>query len=67
MSKSVPKAVLDNRANQLNAQHPVYYSGRGLDAEQAMRQARLQTSAVPVQPVSSLPVRAKRSAKSSFE
>lgn len=67
MSKSVPKAVLDNRANQLNPQHPVYYRSRGLDAEQAMWRSRVLTSAVPVQPVSSLPVSAKRSAKSSFE
>ena len=31
MSKSVLGAALDNRSNQLNPQHPLYYLSRGLD------------------------------------
>lgn len=67
MSKSVLKAALDNRSNQLNPQYPLYYLSRGLDETQAMRPSRALISPVPVQPVNSLPVKAKRSAKPSSE
>lgn len=39
----------------------------GLDEAQAMRQSRALISPVPVQPVKSLPVKAKRSGKPSSE
>jgi hypothetical protein len=67
MSKSLLKAALDNRSNQQNPQHPVYYLSRGLDTEQAMRESRALISPVPAQPVNSLPVNAKRSAKPTSE
>ena len=67
MNKSALKAALDNRSNQLNPQHPLYYRSRGLDEAQAMRQSRALISPVPAQPVNSLPVKAIRSAKPSSE
>ena len=67
MSKSVLKAELDNRSNQLNPLHPLYYLSRVLDEAQATRQSRALISPTPAQPVNSLPVKAKRSAKPSSE
>lgn len=39
---NTPKHVLDNRANQLNPTHPVYYIERGLTSEEAQELALIQ-------------------------
>ena len=67
MSKSVLKAELDNRSSQLNPRDPLYYLSRGLDEAQATRQSRALISLAPAQPLNSLPVKAKRSAKPSSD
>ncbi len=36
MTKSCPKHARDNRANQLNPTHPVYYRSRGVAADGAL-------------------------------
>lgn len=33
--RSLPRHVLDNRANQLNPEHPAYYQSRGISPDQA--------------------------------
>lgn len=38
--KSKIKAALDNRANQLNPQHPAYHRARGLSGGQAVKAAQ---------------------------
>lgn len=38
--KSKMKAALDNRANQLNPQHPAYHRARGLSGGQAVKAAQ---------------------------
>ena len=43
----LPKHALDNRANQLNPQHPVYYKCRGSDSVRAMQNAEQQQSVRP--------------------
>jgi predicted DNA-binding protein (MmcQ/YjbR family) len=39
MSKSAPKQARDNRANQLNPEHPAYYLSRGHSIEVALEYA----------------------------
>jgi len=72
MSTPVPKHELDNRSNQLNPCHPLFYLCRGIPESKAKARAqrlsselRPPVSVPPVQPSCVSPVKAKPSIKPS--
>jgi hypothetical protein len=56
MKKILPKPARDNRANQLNPTHPVYYLSRGDDLKNAQLKAAQQHVIENREPTRNYPV-----------